>query len=184
MVVRRAVWENRRKVLPPLPRNLYDFHNAVDSVEHVTTNRGENFVLQNDRTNRMIILDSKSNLNQLSAADIILMDGTALSFSAKFLPSTVWRMDITYLCFFCLLVTKLEDTYTNFSWKSIRSYANFSRRRSPQLLKSPSIMPFRLHGCQRKSQDADCTSSKTGVLLLCVNDNRRIKTFDYTICAT
>ena len=55
-----AVWDNRRKVLPTVQRNLSDVHNFVEGVEHVTTHRGENFVLQNDRENHVVILGCES----------------------------------------------------------------------------------------------------------------------------
>ena len=35
MVVQSAVWDNRCKVLPTVPRNVSDVHNVVESVEHV-----------------------------------------------------------------------------------------------------------------------------------------------------
>jgi hypothetical protein len=70
-------------VLPPVPKNIPDVHNAVDTVQHVTANRGEKFVLQNDRENHIIIIGSESDLNQLAAADVILMDGN-FDFYPKF----------------------------------------------------------------------------------------------------
>jgi hypothetical protein len=76
MVVQTAVCDNRRKALPSVPKHVSDVYNAVDSVEHVVTHRGEKFVLQNDRENRMTILGCESSQNQLHAADVILMDGT------------------------------------------------------------------------------------------------------------
>jgi hypothetical protein len=35
MVVQRAVWDNRRKVLPTVSKNVSDVHNAVEGVQHV-----------------------------------------------------------------------------------------------------------------------------------------------------
>ena len=35
MPVQRAVCDNRRNVLPPVPKNVSDVRNAVDGVEHV-----------------------------------------------------------------------------------------------------------------------------------------------------
>jgi hypothetical protein len=75
MVVQTAVRDDRRKVLPPVPKNVSDVHNAVDSVEHLTQ-RGEKFVPQNDRKCHVVILGCESSLNQLAAADFMSMDGT------------------------------------------------------------------------------------------------------------
>ena len=75
MVVQTAVCANRHKVLLPVPKNVSDVHNAVDSVEYVTQ-RGEKFLPQNDRENHVTILGCESRLNQLAAADVITMDGT------------------------------------------------------------------------------------------------------------
>jgi hypothetical protein len=81
MLVQRAVCNNRRKVLP---KNVSDVHNAVNTVQHVTTNCGEKFVLQNDRKNHMIILGCESSLNQLAVAYVILMDDTFVCCSKVF----------------------------------------------------------------------------------------------------
>jgi hypothetical protein len=35
MVVQRAVCDNRRRVLPTVPKNISDVHNAVEGVRHV-----------------------------------------------------------------------------------------------------------------------------------------------------
>jgi hypothetical protein len=56
MVEQTAGWDSCRKVLPTVPKNVSDVYKAVDSVQLVTTNRGENFVLQNDRGNHVTIL--------------------------------------------------------------------------------------------------------------------------------
>ena len=137
MVVQRAVCDNRRKVLYTVPKHVSDFHNAVDSVEHVTTHRGENFVLQNDRTNRMTIVGCESNQNPLDAADIILMDGTfdcCPKFFAQVCTIRCAANELYTLLLLCLLANTLEDTYRTFFTKI-----------SEKL---------------RKSEDADFTSRK------------------------
>ena len=60
----------------PLPTKVSDVHNAVESVEHVTTHRGENFVLWNNLETHVIIFGCESSPSQLHAADIILTNGT------------------------------------------------------------------------------------------------------------
>jgi hypothetical protein len=87
MVVQTAVWGNRRKVLPPGPKKASDVYNAIGSVQHVTTNRGEKFLLQNDRENHMMIIGCESSLKQLDASDVILMDGTFEYCPKFFRPS-------------------------------------------------------------------------------------------------
>jgi hypothetical protein len=101
-------------VLPAVLRNVSDVHNVVESVEHVTTRRGANFVLQNERQNHVVILGCESSLTQLHAADIILMDGTS-DYCPKFFAQvcTIYCAANTHyvLLLFYLLVNTLEDTY-------------------------------------------------------------------------
>jgi hypothetical protein len=138
MVVQTAVWDNRRKVLPTVPKHVFDVHNAVDSVEEHVTNRGGKFVLQNDRTNRMTILGCESNQNQLYAAGIILMDGT-FDYCPKFFAQVCTihcAANKHYvLLVFCLLANTLEDTYrplfTKTNEKSCKSEdADFTSRKT------------------------------------------------------
>jgi hypothetical protein len=86
-------------------------------VEKVTTHRGENFVLQNDRTNRMKIVGCESNLNQLDAADIILMDGIfdcCPKFFAQVCTIRCVANELYTRLLFCLLANTLKDTYRIF----------------------------------------------------------------------
>ena len=125
MVVQRAVCDNRRKVLPTVPKHVSDVHNAVDSVEEHVTNRGEKHVLQNDRTNRMTILGCESNQNQLDAAGIILMDGTFdYCPNFKFALSTVPRINITYFWSSACWRTRSRTRTELCSRNSMRSHAN------------------------------------------------------------
>jgi hypothetical protein len=106
MLVRRAVWYNRRKVLPPVQNNLSDFHKTVDRVQHITY-RGEKFVLQKDWTNHIIILGCDSSLKKLAAADVIFNSWHFRLLSQVFtIHCAENRHRITFL--FCLLVKKLE----------------------------------------------------------------------------
>ena len=131
MLVRKAVWYNRRKLLPPVPKNISDVHDAVDSVHHVT-HRGEKFVLQNDRANHMIILGCESNLKQLAAADVILMDGTfdyrPKCFAQVFTIHCAANGHYIPLLF-CLLVNKLEDTYRTLFTKINEISCNFAPKK-------------------------------------------------------
>jgi hypothetical protein len=127
MVEQRAVCDNRRKVLPTVPKHVSDVHNAVDSVEEHVTNCGEKFVFQSDRTNRMTILGCESNQNQLDAAGTILMDGT-FDYCPKFLPkfalSAVPRINITYFWSSACWRTRSRTSTVLCSRKSMRSHAN------------------------------------------------------------
>jgi hypothetical protein len=133
MLVRRAVWDSRRKMLPPVPKTVSDVHDAVDSVEHVTTHRGEKFVMQDDRENHTIILGCESNLNQQAAVDVILMYGTfdcCPKFFAQVLLSTVRPMHISYPYFSVCWRASSRTPTKLCSRKSMRSYTTFRRRRS------------------------------------------------------
>jgi hypothetical protein len=113
------VWGNRRKFLPTVPKNVSDVHDAVGSVEHFT-HRGENAVLQNDRKNHMPILGCESSLNQLAAADVILMDGTfdyCCKFFAQVFTIHCAANGHCILLLLCLLVNKLEENYKTFFTK-------------------------------------------------------------------
>jgi hypothetical protein len=70
MVVRKVVWDNRRKLLPPVPKKYPTF--TTPSTACTMLLIVDKFVLQNDRAN----LGSESYLKQLAAADVILMDST------------------------------------------------------------------------------------------------------------
>ena len=132
MLVRRAVWDSRRKVLPPVPKTVSDVHDAVDSVQHVTTHRGEKFVMQDDRENHMIILGCESNLNQLAAADVILMDGTfdcCPKFFAQVFTIHCAANGHYIPLLFCLLAKKLEDTYKTLFSKINEMLRNFSPKK-------------------------------------------------------
>jgi hypothetical protein len=131
MLVRKVVWDHHRKLLPPVPKNIPDVHDAVDSVHHVT-HRGEKFVLQNDQANHMIILDCECNLKQLAAADVNLMHGT-FHYCPKFFAQV-----FTIHCaanehyiplLFCLLVNTLEDTYRNLFTKISEISCNFAPKK-------------------------------------------------------
>jgi hypothetical protein len=96
--------------MPPVQKSVSDVHNAVNSVEHVTTNHGEKFVLQNDRQNHVVILGCESSLNQLAAADIILMDGTfdyCPTFFAQVCTIHCSANKLHVLLLFCLLTNML-----------------------------------------------------------------------------
>jgi hypothetical protein len=89
-------------------------------------------VLQNDRANRMTVLGCESNLNQLDAADVILMDGTfgccPKFFSQLFtIHCAVNEHYIPLL--FCLLVNKPEDTHRTLFTKINQMSCNFSPKK-------------------------------------------------------
>jgi hypothetical protein len=109
-------------VLPTVPKNVSDVNNAVDSVKHVTTHRGEKFLLQNDRENHMTILGNESNLNQQAAADVISMDtfDCCPKFFALVCTIHCAVNEHYILLLFCLLTDTLKDTYRMFFTKIIK----------------------------------------------------------------
>ena len=137
MVVQRAVRDNRRKALPPVPKHVSDVQNPVESVGHVTRRR-DKCVLQNDLQKHVVILGCESNQNQLAAADVILMDGT-FDYCPKFFAqvSTIHCTANTHyvLLLFYLLANALEDTcrtlFKKINEKSCKSEdADFTSRKT------------------------------------------------------
>lgn len=74
--IRKNIYENRRKIMPPNPTNIVDAHNALNSID-VKTKQSENFLLVNDEKENIIIFSCcETNLLFLSTVYNIYMDGT------------------------------------------------------------------------------------------------------------
>lgn len=80
--LRKSIYRKRRSVLPSLPRSVEDVHDALDSLEY-KTNKGENFLLINNRRQNMILFSCHTNLEFLCSQKKIYVDGT-FEYCAKF----------------------------------------------------------------------------------------------------
>lgn len=58
--IRQSIYRARRSVLPPLPQSLIDVHEALESVL-CHTNKGENFLIVNNRQFHVIIFSCATN---------------------------------------------------------------------------------------------------------------------------
>lgn len=74
-LIRQCLYRSRRPSLPPLPKSLSDVHEALDSVD-IQTNRKEEFLLENDKINNIVIFSCKTNLEFLVQCDSVYVDGT------------------------------------------------------------------------------------------------------------
>ncbi|KAL8594008.1 hypothetical protein ACOMHN_028994 [Nucella lapillus] len=82
--VRRALYRERRKHTPKLPKTREETHQCIDDVE-MQSSRGENMVLVNDRDTGIVIFATRSNLEFLCSEGVLLFgDGTF-----QFCPKTV-----------------------------------------------------------------------------------------------
>lgn len=73
----------RRSFLPKIPINIDEVDDVL--LEHlVFTAENENFVLVNDKQNRIVLFSCETNLSLLSGSKTIYVDGT-FQYSAKHL---------------------------------------------------------------------------------------------------
>jgi hypothetical protein len=80
--IRRNMYVARRSTLPPMPRNIQDVHNALNTVLTKTV-RNEEFLLVNDIDSNIIIFSRYTNLNFLCSVETWYMDGT-FQYCAKY----------------------------------------------------------------------------------------------------
>jgi hypothetical protein len=66
--IRRNMYVARRSTLPPMPRNIQDVHNALNTVLTKTV-RNEEFLLVNDIDSNIIIFSRYTNLNFLCSVE-------------------------------------------------------------------------------------------------------------------
>ena len=77
------MYNARRKLMPALPKSIDDVHEVLESME-IVTNRNTNFLLINDRQEKIIIFSCDTNLITLCKSKYIYyVDGT-FSYCARF----------------------------------------------------------------------------------------------------
>lgn len=126
--VRRNLSHAKRSLLPPLPKNIDDVHEALDSIE-IKNIQGENLLLINSRSENIIAFAPKSNLEYLKTIDHIFMDGS-FSYAPKhfyqlFTIHSVENGNYVPLIF-CLLPNKKELTYKKSSNCCVTNVMNWA----------------------------------------------------------
>lgn len=128
--IRKVVWQNRTKSLPPLPKNI-DVHDALSSIK-IVTSKNENFLIENDKENNVAIFSCKTNLDVLSESETILLDGTFRYCAAFFLQLFTIHCVINnnYIpLVFCLLTGKKEELYESLFTKIKKLCPNLRPKR-------------------------------------------------------
>ncbi len=72
----KNMYQTQASVHPPLPKSLAELHSSLSNYDHLTTNKGEHFVLVEDVHQIIAIHSLPNNLQYLSQTSIILVDGT------------------------------------------------------------------------------------------------------------
>ena len=112
--VRKAMYHERRKEIPKLPKNRDEIHASVGAFQ-LKTSQGENMIQINDRDSGIIIFSTTTNLSLLCDRNsVIFGDGTFDTCPKNFqqLYTIHAYQHHQYIqCAFCLLPSKSEETY-------------------------------------------------------------------------
>lgn len=113
--IKRNAYNARRKKYPILPRCVEDVHSALDS-QLWKTSSGENFLLVNSSSDKIVIFSCITNLSILCTCETIYVDGT-FSYCTRYFKQLFTihgYKDGHYLpLVFCLLNDKYSKTYEN-----------------------------------------------------------------------
>jgi len=74
-LISRNVQNARASCYPKIPKSRKEVHNTWSSI-YVKTNRGDNFIFENDDLNEIIIFSCDTNIEFLKKLEIVYMDGT------------------------------------------------------------------------------------------------------------
>jgi len=74
-LISRNVQNARAICYPTIPKSRKEVHNTLSSI-NVKTNRGEDFIFDNDSLNEIIIFSCNTNIEFLKILEIVYMDGT------------------------------------------------------------------------------------------------------------
>jgi len=120
----KAVYRERRKKLPTLPKNRKDVHDVVDEV-NTKTNKDESLLLINDRDAEIIIFSTYLNMECLcNSMSELFIDGTFMCC-----PRYFYQLYTIHGCkngnyvplLYCLLPSKSEACYTKM-WSLLLDY--------------------------------------------------------------
>ncbi|XP_025198937.1 uncharacterized protein LOC112597199 [Melanaphis sacchari] len=114
-LVRRNIYNARRKMVPPLPKTMEELQNSISNL-NLKTDLNEQFLLINDPNCHIIIFSCDTNLKVLCESEIIYMDGTF-----EYCPKLFTQLfSLHGLCndhyiplLFALLPDKKTSTYVN-----------------------------------------------------------------------
>lgn len=113
-LIRRNMYNSRRKLLPTLPKDIHQVHIAVDMYAPKTTT-GENFLFINCAAENIIVFSCQTNITTLCKMNVIYMDGT-FSFCTKYFYQlfTIHGLENGHYIplLYCLLPNKTTETYT------------------------------------------------------------------------
>lgn len=111
--IRHNIYNARRTILPPFPRNINEVHKVLRDIS-VVTNKSEDFLLVNSESDNIVIFSCETNLCTLSTISRIYLDGTFDYCTKYFLQLFTIHGYINghYIpMLFCLLPNKTAITY-------------------------------------------------------------------------
>lgn len=112
-LIRRNLYNSRRKLLPALPKDIHDVHSVLDSYGPKTTT-GENFLFINSTADNIIVFSCHTNILSLCKMKDFYMDGT-FSYCTKYFYQlfTIHGLENGHYVplLYCLLPNKTSDTY-------------------------------------------------------------------------
>lgn len=117
-----ALYRERRKLQPKLPKSREDIHSTIDQMD-VKTNKDENFVKVNDKDTGIVIFSTDQNLDCIRDMEELFIDGTF-----KCCPKYFYQLYSIHGCkngnyvplLFALLPSKSEECYKQM-WSFIQN---------------------------------------------------------------
>ena len=121
-LIRRSIYEKRKKSFPNIPKSLEDAKKQLIDVQHNLTYKGNKFCFVSDDEN-VFIFTCKKNLELLQSAEHVFGDGT-FSFAPKYFVQLytihVYTNNLYVPVAFCFLSNKHTDTYINM-WNTLQN---------------------------------------------------------------
>lgn len=114
-LIRRSIYRSKSKVFPTLPKDRLQTQQVLEGLG-LKTNREENFLIENDFSNGIILFGCETNIAFLRKSASVYMDGT-FEYCPKYfyqLYTIHGFINNTYVpLLFALLPDKTINTYTN-----------------------------------------------------------------------
>ncbi|XP_054260664.1 uncharacterized protein LOC128985298 [Macrosteles quadrilineatus] len=111
--IRNNLYRAKSKTMPKLPKTTEELQTALENIT-TTTSKGEEFLLVNDRENKIVIFSCDENLKFLSKSETIFMDGTfeyAPKYFLQMFTIHGFSNGVYVPLVFCLLKDKKKQTY-------------------------------------------------------------------------
>ena len=134
--IREAIYRERRKKYPVLPKSHEEVFQCLESIP-LKTAKGEDFILELDAGNSMVLFSCKENLEFLSSCEDILCDGTFKCVPKHFEQMYVivgHRQGCYIPLVFVLMTERTEEKY-NCMWSKLKGHCE-----SADLILRPSII--------------------------------------------